>query len=73
MLNLRIEYVPTTTHTNGVNVPIETGCWLPVNLTAPPLGFPEPILEVQDGPASSHRLALWRISDLREVLVGSPL
>lgn len=70
ILRSEITYLLTTSYLEGANKCIETGSWFPINLTAEPFRFPAPLLEFQDGPDVSHRLALWRIADLREALAG---
>ena len=45
------------------NQDIVTGQWRYIDLTKPPYGFPEPLLEIEEH-AEAKTIALWRIADL---------
>jgi hypothetical protein len=42
-------YVFANSHSNDVNVDVETGGWFPINLEADPFSFGPPLMEVPDG------------------------
>ena len=62
------EYLLATTFEARENVDIPTGGWRPINLQAPPFGFPAPVEAIPDvpldGDARDKRLSLWRFADL---------
>lgn len=71
MIQSNSEYLLTTTFDSRTqNSDIITGEWRPLNLQAPPFGFPAPLflLDEQctegDGIYTDKKMGLWRISDL---------
>ena len=62
------EYLLATTFEARDNVDIPTGGWRPINMQAPPFGFPPPVEAIPDvpldGDARDKRLSLWRFADL---------
>ena len=68
-------YLLTTTFTDREeNFDIITGLWRPLNLTAAPFNFPEPLALINekctegDGSWGDKCLGLWNIEDLRAAL-----
>jgi SAM-dependent methyltransferase len=65
-------YLLATTFEAHDNVDIPTGDWRPINLQAPPFGFPAPVEAIPDVPIAEgardlyadKRLSLWRFADL---------
>ena len=64
-------YLLTTTFPEEArNIDIRTGDWRPINLQAPPFGFPPPLellvegCTEQDGLFADKSLGLWRVADL---------
>ncbi len=59
----------TTFPARAANRDITTGDWRPLNLEAPPLGFPAPELILNEGcPEAGYQdksLGLWRVAELR--------
>jgi hypothetical protein len=65
----RARYLLTTTFVQRDRNPdIRTGDWRPVNLEAPPFGFPPPVRLIdEDYPREDYRdkrLGLWRVAEL---------
>lgn len=69
------ELLVTTTFPGRTNVDIRTGGWRPLDLTAPPFGFPAPLDLVDEectedgGQYADKSLGVWR---LRDITVASP-
>jgi SAM-dependent methyltransferase len=61
-------FLSTTFTTRDRNVDILTGEWRPLNLEAPPFGFPQPLLLINEQSAeegeADKSFGLWRISDI---------
>jgi hypothetical protein len=61
------------------NDEIKPGAWRPINLQLPPFRFPSPIEMLDDGDANPDLqdhgkcLGLWRISDIQNQLLHTPL
>ncbi len=73
----KIEYILTTTFTKRAdNRDIITGSWRPINLALHPFLFPKPLLMINeecredDGLFADKALALYRVKDLPDKLVG---
>ncbi len=67
-------FLLTTTFPSQGNTDIVTGSWRPLNLSAEPFCFPEPLTLINEGyhgpdsGVADKSLALWRIADLQNML-----
>ena len=73
-----ITYLLATTFPDEArNEDIRTGDWRPLNLEAPPLGFPPPLARLlegcteQTGLFADKSLGLWRVADLSTATAGA--
>jgi SAM-dependent methyltransferase len=64
------KYLLTTTFPGAANRDIRTGGWRPLNLQAPPFGFPPPVATIDEVPAGvqhdypDKKLCLWELASL---------